>query len=275
LTQTALQTPYLSSADLRSANLRSANLGNAYLGNADLSSANFNNADLSSANLNNANLSSAYLRSADLRSAYLGNANLSSADLSNADLSNANLRNADLSSIVWNNETRWANATGLHEASGVPEALQQTPQFAASLTLSQGIDWVQQGRIEEALEAYQQAQQIDASLEISADSWQILCWYGCLYGFAEQVLFAGENAVNIDPDNKHYKDDRGLARGLTWDYPGALIDFEEVLGSDVFQHDYRGEEREQRQRWVEVLRQGRNPFTEEELQELRDRYLRS
>jgi hypothetical protein len=277
LSDADLSDAYLSSAYLISANLSGADLSNAYLSSAYLISAYLSGADLSDANLSSAYLISAYLSSADLSganlsSAYLISANLSGANLSGANLSSANLSGANLRSIEWNDETQWANAIGLYEATAVPKALQQTPQFAASLTLSQGIDWVKQGRVEEALEAYQQAQQIDASLGISADSWRFLCWYGCLHGFAEQVLFAGENAVNLDPGNK---DCRGLARALTWDYPGALIDFEEFLESDEFQYEYLEDERERRRRWVEVLRQGRNPFTEEELQELRDRYLRS
>lgn len=227
-----------------------------------LHNANLRGANLRGADLINADLSHAYLSHAYLSYAYLINADLSYAYLSHADLSYA-----DLNGVRWNQATQWANARGLHQVRGIPEDLQQSAQFAAAVRLSQGIDLVQQGNVEAALEAYYNSQQIDPDLVISAETWNILCWYGSLHGCAEQVLFAGDHAVSSEPDNPRYKESRGLARALARDLSGALTDFQAALESGWLK-DFKSL-RQQRQRWVEALQRGENPFTPEELEELR------
>ena len=253
-----------------------------FLKGAYLSRGNFRGADLSGTNLNRANFRGADLRGADLRGAFLFRADLSRADLSRADLFIANLNRADLNradlsradlsranlnALQWNSETKWANATGLHKAVNVSPKLAQQPAFSAAVALSQGISWVREGKVEEAIQAYNQALSIDPNLEVSATSWSILCWYGSLHGRAADVLYAGENAVNLEPDKKRYQDSRGFARTLTDDLAGALADFQAVLNSGLF--DDRKDMKQRRQRWVEALKAGNNPFTPEELEALR------
>jgi hypothetical protein len=124
LSQANLSQANLSRANLSRANLSRADLSQADLSQADLSRANFSQADLVLADLNGvdlrgANLSQADLRGANLSQADLSQANLSRADLRGADLRGADLRGADLNAIQWDSETKWANATGLHEAIGV------------------------------------------------------------------------------------------------------------------------------------------------------------
>lgn len=100
-------------------------------------------------------------------------------------------------------------------------------------------------------------------MEIDADSWERLCWYGSLHRHAADVMFACEKAVRLAPDNGYIRDSRGLARALTGNTQGAIEDFEAFIA----QTDDK-EQKSQRQRWVEDLRAGKNPFTDEELKKL-------
>lgn len=52
-----------------------------------------------------------------------------------------------------------------------------------------------------------------------------LCWNASLWGLAEDVMFACETAVTMDPEHGSYQDSRGLARALTGDFEGAIEDF--------------------------------------------------
>jgi tetratricopeptide (TPR) repeat protein len=250
---------------LRGANLRRTDLTGTELRGAFLSGACLSRAFLSGAFLGGADLRGADLRGADLRGAFLRGA-----DLRGADLRGADLRGADLGRLQSDNETKWGNAIGLHEAVGVPLELAQQPAFQAAVSLSQGMSWVEEGKVEDAIQAYEQAQTLDPNLQISAQSWDTLCRYGCLHGRAWKVLFAGDKAVKLEPDNKAYQHSRGLARGCTGDIAGAKEDFQAVLDSGYL--DKREEQKQRRVRWVEVLEAGENPFTPEELEDLRRDY---
>ena len=215
-------------------------------------------------------LSSADLSSADLSSADLSRANLSSANLRSANLSSADLRSANLEDVRWDRETKWANAEGLHTAESVPPALAQEPAFAAAAALSQGLEFAKDGQILEAVAAYHQAQTTDPNISISASSWSRLCGNGCSYGHAADVLFAGENAVNLDPDDGISLAVRGLARSLTDDSDGALADFQAALDAKDAEYIFSKEERSHLERWIIALQSGQTPFTTEELAALRD-----
>ena len=84
---------------------------------------------------------------------------------------------------------------------------------------------------------------------------------------AADVLDYGEKAVELEPNQRIYIDTRGLARALTGNVNGAIEDFQAVLDSGHF--DNREPLKQKRQRWVEVLRAGQNPFTSEEMEALR------
>ncbi len=260
----------LSSADLRSATLSSANLSSANLSSANLSSANLSSANLSSANLFSADLSSANLSSANLSSANLRSANLRSADLSSANLIRANFIRANFKNIKWNSETSWANAEGIHAAENVPPVLAQEAAFAAALALSQGLALAKDGQIPEAIASYHQAQATDPNIDISAHSWNRLCWNGCLYGHAADVLYAGEKAVKFRSGMRaHGSIPEGWPKLLTNDLDGALADFQSALSADNNSQIFSDEQRSRRERWVAALQSGQNPFTPEELAALR------
>jgi WD40 repeat protein len=83
--------------------------------------------------------------------------------------------------------------------------------------------------IEDALAIYAALEQVNPSLQLTADEWNNLCWNGAQSGYAARVLFACDRAVTLDPNNGNYYDSRGLARALTGDVPGAIEDFEFAL----------------------------------------------
>ncbi|WP_334714379.1 pentapeptide repeat-containing protein [Nostoc sp.] len=277
LTFANLTLAYLRGADLSRAILSNAILSHAILSGTNLNEANLSRANLSGANLSDANLSDADLSGANLSGANLSRANLSRANLSDADLSRANLTlanltlanlsRANLKIILWNSGTKWLNAKGLHEAVSVSPGLANKPAFAAAVAFSQSISWVREGKIQEAQEAFKQAQIFDDSLRNSAEFWNSICWVGCLHGYAKAVLRFGGKAVTIDPDNKSYQDSRGLARVLTGDLVGALEDFQVAVDSGAL--DYSNEVKQRRLGWIEALKLGNNPLTPEALEELR------
>jgi uncharacterized protein YjbI with pentapeptide repeats len=248
LSGTILRGINLSSANLSSANLSSTDLGDTYLVNKDLSGA-----DLSGAYLSGAYLSGADLSGADLSGAYLSGADLSGADLSGIDLEN----------ITFDEKTNWSNALGLNKAINT-SSLVGDSRFKAAVLLCNGLDLVISGDVGGAIAAYIEAQTLDPNLEISAFYWNILGWFGSLHDRGNDVLFACEKLVELE-ESAVSQDARGLARALTGNFVGAIEDFEAAINSG----ELKGEILEKRQRWLEALKSGINPFTPEELEALR------
>ncbi|BAZ16053.1 hypothetical protein NIES4071_79280 [Calothrix sp. NIES-4071] len=77
-------------------------------------------------------------------------------------------------------------------------------------------------------------------------------------------MFACEKAVKLEPDSSYIRDSRGLARALMGNYKGTISDFEAYM-----QETDDKESKAQRQGWVKALRAGKNPFTKEVLNKLR------
>src|SRR5207249_2598812 len=98
---------------------------------------------------------------------------------------------------------------------------------------------------------------------LSADFWNDICWEGSLRGYAAQVLSKCERAAELAPEDWHISDSRGLARALTGNVKGAIDDFQALIKSTD-----NPQLKAQRQRWVEALSAGKNPFTPEELRSL-------
>jgi tetratricopeptide (TPR) repeat protein len=138
-------------------------------------------------------------------------------------------------------------------------------QLAASDLVTKGEALTSQGDFKNAIAAYTKAQKLDPNLKISANSWNSLCWQGSLRGYAKDVMFACEKAVALAPTTENFRDSRGLARALTGNTKGAIEDFQAFIKSTK-----DTEKKTQRQRWVNALRAGKNPFTQEELKKLSD-----
>ena len=147
-------------------------------------------------------------------------------------------------------------------------------KLAAPTKVEEGAELAREGRIEEAIAAYEDAQKLDQQVEITPLQWKLICWYGSLNGYAETVLFACEKAIELQPDGR-YHDDRGLARALTGNTAGAIQDFEIFLEWANLEKDHREQAQVDRwfatrPLWIEALNQGDNPFTPEVLEELKN-----
>ncbi|MDC0832482.1 tetratricopeptide repeat protein [Geitlerinema sp. CS-897] len=129
--------------------------------------------------------------------------------------------------------------------------------------VTEGERLVMRGEVIEAISLYEEAQALHTFFSVGAQSWNILCWYGSLWGHAEEVLEACEQAVKLDPDNVEIRDSRGLARALVGDTDGAIEDFQAFV--DASENEPR---RFQRQNWIEMLQAGENPFTPDVLRML-------
>ncbi len=133
----------------------------------------------------------------------------------------------------------------------------------------EGARLAREGKIEEAIAAFTEAQKLDPSLKIEANLWNTLCWFGSIYRHAKDVLLACENAVSNAPDDMSkamYLDSRGLARALTGNTQGAIKDFQAYVDSPDIPNKYKN----QRLEWIEALKKGENPFTDEVLEELKN-----
>ena len=122
------------------------------------------------------------------------------------------------------------------------------------------------GSITDAMVAYSKAQSLDSTLAISASSWNTLCWYGSIWGYAADVMTACDQGVALAPNGVLTRDGRGIARALTGDFEGAIGDFEAYVAQTS-----DDQVRAQRRGWLTALRKGENPFTSELVETLRDR----
>ena len=146
-------------------------------------------------------------------------------------------------------------------------------QWAAGGLIEKGENLVQEGKVQEAVDAFDKAKQVDATWKISQESWNRLCWYGALHGaapgaahsVAKTVISVCDTAVALAPGNGDVRDSRGVLRALTGDTPGAIEDFQAFIkGTDW------AEGKKQRQGWIDALKKGEKPFTKKEI----DKWLR-
>jgi WD40 repeat protein len=122
-----------------------------------------------------------------------------------------------------------------------------------------------QGEIDEALSAYEEASKIDEN-QISALSWDALCWEGILWGQMEKVNDACAKAFSLGLEDGRIVDTRGLVRALKHDFKGAIKDFDFYV---KWLEDHNGSKRkiEQRKKWITDLQADRNPFEKKEVLE--------
>jgi CubicO group peptidase (beta-lactamase class C family) len=153
-------------------------------------------------------------------------------------------------------------------AIAVDPSLETHQSLEALGMIERGNLFAQHGMVKEALVTYADAQNIEPDLNITASDWNRLCWYGSLWGDAENAMVACNNAVKLAPDNAAIKDSRGLARALTGDFSGAIEDFTEYV---EWLEKNGGSEYEKNLRlsWISELESGINPFDEAMLMEMR------
>jgi regulator of sirC expression with transglutaminase-like and TPR domain len=75
---------------------------------------------------------------------------------------------------------------------------------------------------------------------------------------------ACENAVTLAPKNGRFRDSRGIARALMGNKQGAIEDFQAFIKSTD-----SDDEKKQRLGWINALKAGKNPFTQEEIKKLK------
>ena len=135
----------------------------------------------------------------------------------------------------------------------------EVKQWAVKGSIAQGENLVQEGKVQEAVDAFERAKQLDPTWKIPPESWNTLCWFGAVHGEAKTVISACDTAVAVAPGKVWARDGRGVARALTGDRAGAIEDFQAFIkGPDSAEY------KKQRQGWIDALKKGENPFTEKE-----------
>ena len=262
----------LKGADFSYAKLRMVKLSQVDFSGANLSYADLSGANLSDANLSGADLTGAYLYHTNLDSANLAGANLDGImnwrDIKSMDLINVlNVMNAPEGFLEWAIDKM--GAVSVKDYSSALKSI-EADRFAASALLEEGTKLADQGKIQEAIAALQEAQKRRPTLEIPASYWNSLGWDGCTWGYAAEVMFACEQAVKLEPKNGNYRDTRGLARALTGNRGGAIEDFQFFVawGQALYRKDLILKRRD----WIRELEAGRYPFDEATLKALRNEY---
>ena len=176
-----------------------------------------------------------------------------------------------------------ASLSLFQEAKKLDSSISLDPQIEISpYFIIKGERLAKEGDINPAVVAYKQAIKNDPKLKVSADLWNTLCWNGSIYNSASQVIFACDNAVNLEPDNLYIRQNRSIAKALVGDSNGAISEFEislpkiyrenlEVMLS-LRRRDYAAKySYADQQGWLEDLKEGKNPFTDEKLEEWRQK----
>jgi hypothetical protein len=143
------------------------------------------------------------------------------------------------------------------------------PPSVVQALIDSGTQLADTGQPEAAFRKYQAAFQLDPDFQASADTLNAYCWFGSLYGFEKEVLPYCEEAVKTAPDDAGIRDSRGLARALTGDFSGAIDDFQFFVDRAAGA-GYAEQSIQQRRGWIVDLNAGRNPFTPELLEQLKD-----
>ena len=120
------------------------------------------------------------------------------------------------------------------------------------------------GNIEPSLTLLKDAELINMEIE-NAFALNNICWFGSIYGRAQDVLLYCEQAVALAVDDEGIRDSRGLARALTGDFEGAISDFQYYVD-----HSTNEEYVAEREQWIKELEKGNNPFTPEVLEHLKE-----
>jgi len=120
---------------------------------------------------------------------------------------------------------------------------------------------IRRGDVDGSLVAFKKALALDdPDRQVTAREYNSICWLGSVARRAQEVLPYCEKAVSLAPEAAYIRDSRGLGRALTGDYKGAIEDFQYYV--DV---EEGGSYAESRVFYIEELKAGRDPFTDEEL----------
>ena len=156
----------------------------------------------------------------------------------------------------------------LAEAQELDATLEFDPQvraeeLAVEPYLREGERLAEEGNVNGAIRAYQQAEARGLEGYVTAQDWNKICRVGSTFAQAEQAMIACQKVVALAPEDGSMIDSRGLARAMSGDLTGAIVDFRSFiqLTSDA-------DAIAQRQAWIATLERRENPFTPEVLQSL-------
>jgi WD40 repeat protein len=114
-------------------------------------------------------------------------------------------------------------------------------------------------RVGAALSSLLKAHSVFPDVKINNRILADICWQGVLQNKAELVLETCERSIKNDPDHGGNRDSRGVARAMTGDVDGAVDDFNAyVLWAPTVGRPQHRIDR--RQRWIDQLQKGMNPF---------------
>ncbi len=143
-------------------------------------------------------------------------------------------------------------------------AIQMKPDYYEAL--------IYRGSAYAHLEDYERAKlDFETAIDLSSsrgDAYNGLCWFGSLLGDAVNVLDACGQAVITEPNSPYFRDSRGLARALTGDYEGAILDFQFFVDQAKTDSGITTAEVKERIKWIFSLKKGVDPFDSAELQKL-------
>jgi tetratricopeptide (TPR) repeat protein len=149
----------------------------------------------------------------------------------------------------------------------------EAERIAAPKLIEHGKKQIQNGHVQQALDDYELAQNYDRFLEISSTDWNILLRNGSLQAaiqkntqLIQDLLAASEQALKTEPPNQWYLDNLGVAKVLSGDrslWESAIENFEFYI-----EKSDSAERKEKRQKWIAALKEGQNPFTENEIKAL-------
>ena len=153
-------------------------------------------------------------------------------------------------------------------SSSITLAPQSSRQLAQTM-IDKGLDLAQNGEVVSSRVAISKAIMLVPDITVNPKIWNEICWQGTLSGMVAQSLDACEQAVSSAPENGYFHDSRGLARALIGDIDRAIADFTFAI-QWAKETGYDESFITSRQRYVDELKAGKNPFTAVELQRLRE-----
>ncbi len=147
-------------------------------------------------------------------------------------------------------------------------------KLAVNSLIEQALEHLSSEDFDKAITQFRQVSSLALAVDISEEDWPKLCLQLTLNGFAADVLRACDLAVEVDPLPGRWRSRRGLARALAGDREGAIADFQAYIDWANTTHAVSKEALENsiqsRQAWLDSLRAGKNPFTPEKIEELKN-----
>ncbi|MFN2202473.1 MAG: tetratricopeptide repeat protein [Caldilineaceae bacterium] len=142
---------------------------------------------------------------------------------------------------------------------GVPGDLKASLLFLRAESNMKRGDW------QTAIDDYRDALAFGLEAEDAAGARNNICWFYALDNQASVALPYCEEAVSAS-HSASYLDSRGLTYALLGEYDKAVADFEDALSEWAQSENPQIQAiAAERQQWVEALRSGENPITQEEL----------